>query len=72
MLGDSPHAGWEGDSELGFPLDDVPKDAGISVQPQHLAPGKPALSCHGACTLLENETPRQTWPYSSATSMIED
>ena len=25
-MGESPQAGWEGDSELGFPLDDVPKD----------------------------------------------
>lgn len=26
LMGESPQAGWEGESELGFPLDDVPKD----------------------------------------------
>lgn len=26
-MGESPQAGWEGDSELGFPLDDVPKES---------------------------------------------
>ncbi len=26
-MGESPPAGWEGGSELAFPLDDVPKDA---------------------------------------------
>ena len=27
LMGESPPAGWEGGSELAFPLDDVPKDA---------------------------------------------
>ena len=48
LYGDSPRSGWEGaDSELGFPLDDIPREHAGST---HRAPGRAPLA-HALCPL---------------------
>ena len=51
LMGESPPAGWEGGSELAFPLDDVPKDA--STKPSR--DGELLINCSEMSRVLEKE-----------------
>jgi hypothetical protein len=53
LYGDSPRSGWEGaDSELGFPLDDVPRDRHAALQPGAFALG--TLLCSRLSSYVES------------------